>query len=397
MASNTQNSKVILFDDADDFAESEGYILIRVINHGTQGQTSIVRSVSNGEFYIRKQLIKRADQPKTEELNFCHRIPYHMAPQVIESFNSQYVAPTIIYAFCNGGDSGEFLQKYQFKCCGAGVAIPEALFWHLEKELLRTLAFIHSGWQEGLTPPSDWLMHASIHEGNIFLNWAPGNDPSPQFLLGDWGLARHPRNYNTTLPGMRRRCQGRELRHFLNTLFALNVHISQDVAQQDCPIWLFQELWKEAEEQQKLQPELGLAQYICERFIPIANRKIQQLQRMHFHDLRWTKPEAPDGFLTFGSEEETAIDAYKSLFGRKKIIQPWMWVDIEDIPDVVFEKAGIQRLQWTGNAIRKGNSKSAVKKDRKKAALRKPKKTKAKTMVKRKKADKKGATKPPKC
>ncbi|TVY62775.1 hypothetical protein LSUE1_G009203 [Lachnellula suecica] len=281
MASKSHKSKAIVFYDEDDILESDGYLLVRVINHGTQGQTSIVRSLNDGKIYIRKKLIKRAEHPKTQELMiFCDRISVTMAPRVLQHFNGQ-----------------------TFECCGDGVAIPEALFWHLEKELLRILAFIHSGWQEGLGTVPDWqpITHADIHAGQIFLQWPEGeDDPFPQFRLGDWGLANLVRNHNTTLPGMWRRLQGLELRFFLAALLELSFHKSQDVTQEDCPIWLFQRLWEEAETAQQKQPELSLAKYIAEKFIPIADKKIQELQKSHFHDLRWTKPGAPEGFMTFG-------------------------------------------------------------------------------------------------
>lgn len=122
---NTPKPHAILFGSN----EGSGSVLIRPINYGTQGETYIVRSLDDGEVYIRKKYIKLADQRKSEELSFCNLLPPSMAPQVVQHFRDSSPNPIFVYRFCNGGDLTAFFNK----CCENEKAIPEALFWHLEK------------------------------------------------------------------------------------------------------------------------------------------------------------------------------------------------------------------------------------------------------------------------
>lgn len=332
---NSQRPHAILFD-ADE--NGPGSVLIRSINHGSQGQTSSVRSLADGHVYIRKVLVKRVDQPKTEELMFCGRIPAHMAPRVVQSFDADTVTPTLVYSFCNGGDLRDFIQK----CRRAEKRVPMAVFWHVQKQLLEILAFIHSGWQNGIGTQPDWepITHYDIHEGNVFLHWPENtNDPFPQIMLGDWGLSWLVKDTKSTRKAKWRMLQGLELKRFEEVLFELNYHRPPGVRMEDSPIWLFKELWKEGTALEMRNPGMGIAKYIAEKFIVRADVKIPELQAEEYHDFRWTKPDSIQGFMVFGGNGKTPAEALKEagFVGKNKIRQPWQWVDVADLPDVLFK------------------------------------------------------------
>ncbi|CZR62172.1 uncharacterized protein PAC_12069 [Phialocephala subalpina] len=182
---NMNKPHACLFDGVEDV--EAGYVLITVIKHGTQGQACIVRSLTDGNVYVRKRLVKRSEHLATEELSFSDLIPASMTPEIVQHFDGETKAPTLIYAFCNGGDLSAFIKK----CCKNDKVIPEAVFWHIEKQLIEIIACIHSGWQNDVGFQEDWqlITHSDIHYGNVFLHWSDEDSPFPQFLLGDWGVS----------------------------------------------------------------------------------------------------------------------------------------------------------------------------------------------------------------
>jgi serine/threonine protein kinase len=323
--SNTPHA--ILFDS--DEGPDSGTILIRPISQGSQGKTYIVRNLSDGQPYIRKKMDTR-----TEEATFMHLIPASMAPPLVSHYHSNTPFPTLIYAFCNGGDLSSLIQKYTAN----ENVIPEAVFWHFVKQMIEILAYIHSGWTYPSSIQENWqpIVHADIHSQNVLLHWpSSSKEPFPNFMLGDWGLSFQIQHHNTTRPGRWRRRAAKELHQFLLTLFDLNIYRSQSISQENCPIWLYDQLRNEDVAFEDQNPGMSVAQYIAEKFIPRANIKIAELQAEEYQDLRWTKPDPVEGFAVFGGGGETPAQGLKKSKWKIEGSRGWRWIDVEELPDAV--------------------------------------------------------------
>lgn len=122
------------------FSEGPGYVFVKSIQGGNNGQTLIVRSIADGELYIRKKL--REHEPESSEVAFYDLLPDYVAPKLVGCTKYEH-GDALIYSYCNSGNFADFINKY------AEVEkrfAPRAIFWEFIRQLLNILAYTHSGW-----------------------------------------------------------------------------------------------------------------------------------------------------------------------------------------------------------------------------------------------------------
>jgi serine/threonine protein kinase len=161
------------------FDEGEGYLFVKWIGTSSQGQVMLVRSVADGELYIRKvsfPTVIRDDNPIAEVL-YCR--PHAQIPTLVawkEHAVHNMSLPTrltsTIHSYSNGGDLGRFVRRNE---------LTTALVWHMFERLLTVVCFLHYECVPGIS-------QGDIAKRNIFLHWVD-DDLLPQVLLGDFGHA----------------------------------------------------------------------------------------------------------------------------------------------------------------------------------------------------------------
>ncbi|KAF2731405.1 kinase-like protein [Polyplosphaeria fusca] len=102
----------------------------------------------------------------------------------------------ILMEFCDEGD----LKDY----CGQQTEIPEDFIWHVFESVADALSYCYDG-------PEDakyWrpILHNDIRPANVFLSSKSQsgevlNAKYPRVVLGDFGLASHPSNYDSEYDG----------------------------------------------------------------------------------------------------------------------------------------------------------------------------------------------------
>ena len=165
------------------FDEGQGYLFVKYAGKSSEGQVMLVRSVADGQLYIRKVSWPNHDSgnpdQKADEVNLSRT--HSSIPRVIESnyfggmtndHKCKYTS--LISQYCNGGD----LRTFAFNI---DRVLPPAFLWHLFERLLTVLHHLH---YECPSP----VAHRDVHPRNIFLHWEQ-HDNLPQVFLDDFGAA----------------------------------------------------------------------------------------------------------------------------------------------------------------------------------------------------------------
>ena len=168
------------------FDEGAGYLFVADLGEGFQGDTMLVRCIADDKIYVRKRTFPQQQEAgDPSEVRFYR--PWPLIPILIDWKEYEGTGTrwhTTIWEFCNGGDLGGFIDKYDQHpaTCLKGLEdwIPEGIIWRFCDQMLRTLAFM----QHNLPP----VVHRDLNMGNFFLNWPVGAE-LPDFFLGDFGRA----------------------------------------------------------------------------------------------------------------------------------------------------------------------------------------------------------------
>lgn len=158
-------SHALLFPGGD----PPGYLLVKTIHEGTQGQVLIVRSIADGNLYIRKKFIISIITSTSEETTFYHYLPTSMAPTLVPHTEYEKRGDAIVKSFCNGGSLATFITA----CKKKDKVIAEALFGDLVRQICELLALTNSCWtpEDGMLDEWRPIIHTDIHEGNILSHW----------------------------------------------------------------------------------------------------------------------------------------------------------------------------------------------------------------------------------
>ncbi|ETI28683.1 hypothetical protein G647_01134 [Cladophialophora carrionii CBS 160.54] len=176
------------------FPEGDGYLFCRPLGNGMEGVTSIVRSITNNKDYVRKKTKPTSAKashrngircPEVELYEEFPKIPtlvrsqdFNVLPKGHAAFND-FKSTSIIFEYCNGGSLDRFFAVLERE----RILPPQALVLQLIDHLMEAVDFVHRYCE----PP---VIHQDVHEGNIFLHFPNPDSKLPDFLLGDFGLAR---------------------------------------------------------------------------------------------------------------------------------------------------------------------------------------------------------------
>jgi serine/threonine protein kinase len=202
-----------------------GYLLVKSLKGGMQGEATLVRSVQDGKLYVRKRMSVGGPSglidgvPReiyaADWLNMDSSLPSYW-PRLIEYSHLKEEGRwewSLIFQHCNGGDLEDLREEYS----KLGQPVPEPLIWHIVAQVSKNLAYLHHGLQRDGSFVPNWqpFLHGDVGPPNIFLHYPPPSlssksDISPSFdlpevLLGDFGRAVKASAYNdftTRLPSL---------------------------------------------------------------------------------------------------------------------------------------------------------------------------------------------------
>ena len=226
MPDNQDSRHAIFYDDG----PQAGYLHVRDIGSGAEGQTTLVQSVADGMLYVRKisrlrdidsdasstfgAATEAPGQHQLEPRDVSHYRPYPNIPGLIDFTTLVHNPPHTVcrnvkqfvtyWQFCNGGDLEHYIEQHS----RLNERIPEIIIWRFLWQIFKTCEYLHH-----CQPP---VSHRDIFSGNIFLHFKPdlecrsgerssideaaefdyydtfpdhGNGNVPDFYLGDFGHA----------------------------------------------------------------------------------------------------------------------------------------------------------------------------------------------------------------
>lgn len=167
------------------YPENGGYLHCRILGTGAQGTATLVRSVRDGECYVRK---KAWSDGQHSGRILCGEVEFYRQhdhiPRLIhaESFINRDSPPpvklnTLIFPFCNVGD----LVSLYDRCGHSPTKVPEVLILRCLGHLLKTITFLHFECN---------IKHNDLSPGNVLVNIA-NNEQFPKFFLADFGVAEN--------------------------------------------------------------------------------------------------------------------------------------------------------------------------------------------------------------
>ena len=165
--------------------QGEGVLLekIRLIGSGSQGESWLMRLVSEDMLVVRKvfdRFLTDGEMPlEVRILN--HVLPRHHSIIRIFDWIFHHGRLQIYYNYCAGGSLGDVVPE------GNPGLLPEGFLWHVFLQLAEALEVLHHrGTQR--------VVHRDMKPDNVFLErtYEPGRG-YPDVQLGDFGLATiHP-------------------------------------------------------------------------------------------------------------------------------------------------------------------------------------------------------------
>ncbi|TAQ87448.1 hypothetical protein B7494_g4220 [Chlorociboria aeruginascens] len=329
--------------------DDSGYIMVEPLAAGkaTQADLHVVRSLKNGQLYVRKHLVYGELNP---ELKFFHRLPSHIVPRLVH-YEHHDSGDVNIYDFANGGDLLRYMNLNREKRQN----IPEIMVWRLCRDISAILAYMHTGWTPESGTQDGWvpIAHHDLHSSNIFLHWTNSHSLFPKFLLGDWGYGREFKENeekeelvftkwnDIQIPEI---VQMREILIRQVNWWPTDSPPLWNIEDQDNPAGLMNRLVNESIELALLKNGLkeinsaaSMAVYIAEKMYPEANKHIKRLKKENEHDFRWTIPEEVTGFAIFGEngDREEDIKEWVKHKQNEEMRKPWQWLEVGHLPDIV--------------------------------------------------------------
>ncbi|KIX94744.1 uncharacterized protein Z520_09434 [Fonsecaea multimorphosa CBS 102226] len=175
------------------FPEADGYLFCGHLGMGSEGNTSIVRSIVDNQDYVRKKTKPTSASSSQKggvynaEVSFYR--PHPRIPALVHSQDFRVLPPdhprvnhfkstSMLFQYCNGGT----LERFMNILGRERILAPEVLFWHLLDNVFEVIEHLHKG--------SSPVSHGDLHEGNIYLHYPTPDSKLPEFFVGDLGYAR---------------------------------------------------------------------------------------------------------------------------------------------------------------------------------------------------------------
>lgn len=303
-----------------------GYVLVGIISKGSEAQTTFVRSLKDNLIYVRKHY------NRTHENGFelgIHNIT-NIAPKIIYSTNtnpanSKSELNIFIYEYCNGGDVDDFCKRI----IKSTTKLPEVLFWILTKRFVELLAYLHAGWHYDKDDEENWhpIVHGDVSKVNFFLSWREEEEDEtfPRLLLGDWSSSRQLRDHTDREQWMWNIWKIDQKQDVEKLLLAVELIFyypeDENVNAHGRNLSMFEKLVREGQdwEDKKENEGKSIMKYIAERFVPIAEAKIEELKAKEQLDFRAAMPNAMDGHMVFTQDADSIRKSFE-------------WMDEDKLP-----------------------------------------------------------------
>lgn len=167
------------------YPENAGYAHCRILGAGSQGTATLVRSVQNGNLFVRK---KAWSDVQEGENKLCGDVEFNRQhdhiPQLVhsESFIDRDSTPavklnTMLFPFANVGDLITLYDRFGHSPAN----VPEVLVWRCFSHLLKTIAFLHFDCN---------IKHNDLMPGNVLVHFA-NDEQFPKFLVTDFGVSEY--------------------------------------------------------------------------------------------------------------------------------------------------------------------------------------------------------------
>ena len=308
------------------FPEGDGYLLVKVLKDGTdQGDMQFVQSrKSSRTLAVRKWYHQGRsgrgatfykDLPSEVRFSNLHafpRLPFFGNLVAWQDHRSLYGngACALVFEPINGGNMRNFIDQHWER----NRRIPESFIWHYIDQIGQALGYMHLGWVEGGTRPSQWasIAHCDVEAVNIMLQYDYDKDSEaaalPQLKLIDFGYAMQ---YDDTewqnrlgriiTDPFRRPPLCIDLRGYAIVICymvwgKLPGPPSRSTVQAYWPHDVYSRRLMEilgylVDERGFQSFNAGATKKIVEKIIPLARKKVAELrQSRELHSVDWTKP-----------------------------------------------------------------------------------------------------------
>ena len=358
------------------------HVLMSQLTGGHNGLVYLVKSLLDGNFYVRKQVRTSLNREPAEVSVLPHIPATSSTPRLISSrscmrFN-EFGRPvaklhTHYFQFCNGGSLAMLMDKSWYE----QRPIPELFIWHFLARMVENLAGTHLGWEKGTPLPTEQdlqqrsaVYHGDLHAGNVFLDWPSDNAILPEIYLGDFGNARvcpadNPDTAGDLVDDVVR--IGTILIELVDT-FNIEAFNFDEKADEEVDTWrerfptsYSRDLFTWCD---KLTAEkLPTAQELVTNLLPLAESHIKQLLLPLRFDpdatnlLRWTQPRLPDHPLLL---HKTEIITYRSpLLPLRKVRSHWYFHPVTVREETFNRIAGVEAQQLRAD-LRNGYEKLSL-------------------------------------
>lgn len=165
------------------------YALIEQIAVDGEGVIHLMRNCSTGQLVARKtvEYASLAFNKPIEAAILQDILPEsHNNIIRLDAFESYRIEGARYYfEYCSGGDLHQLVNQYRRH----RAYLPEPFIWHVYKQILSALEFLHRGFDPRCPDPERrGITHRDVKPSNIFLRFNPDSE-YPDVVLGDFGHA----------------------------------------------------------------------------------------------------------------------------------------------------------------------------------------------------------------
>jgi hypothetical protein len=165
------------------------FTLLRLLTSSGQASISIVQSTKDKQAYalktFRKSMTDDGFKAEVEALESAGRHHRIMGYRGFMPNISRARYRTVLLDYYAGGDLMDVLRR----SCAAKQQLPEALIWHIFRQMAEAVAWIHSG-MSSLSKDKLTMIHRDIKLDNWLVDLSQLNETGmPNLRLADFGLA----------------------------------------------------------------------------------------------------------------------------------------------------------------------------------------------------------------
>ena len=223
--SKMSDNYVIHFDEEG----TEGYLFVRSLGRGLDGEAILLRSVATSKLSVRKMALLTDPEdgsatlepwlPSSEVQLMRGLKSTGIVPQLLGVEGSDIYPISMTMEYCNGGTVFDYYTK---TLRNQSRQEREGFLWILLAECMRIFTYLQTGytyvkptrdcwvkrlqlgkWEAPSPEDTPWhsIHHNDTHMNNIFLSWSKESGAVPRVVLGDWSRADYAATFS--FPGIR--------------------------------------------------------------------------------------------------------------------------------------------------------------------------------------------------